>query len=160
MIKRATCTWITFHRSTWIINLSFQAHWLIRPMPSCKNPTPSFILQHVSHREYTELTMYEGSDAPLGKKGIHSRDPPDLGQDWIRKFSFLEIWRNICILLLSSCHTLMCCIKCFLWPCMSCLTFSKQPQHLHNDIAPLFTCFLPSLTQHLCEGWWRPPQWS
>lgn len=122
------------------------------PLASCKNLTPPFILRHVSHREYTELTMYEGSDAPLGNLGIHSRDPPDLGREWILEYvNFPSLkFGEICVFLLSSCHTPMCYIKCFLWPCMSWLTFSKQPQHLHNNIAPPFTYFLPSLTQHLC----------
>lgn len=52
MIEQATCTWITFHRSTWIIKSFFSGPlWLIRPWRAAKKPTASFILRHVSHRE-------------------------------------------------------------------------------------------------------------
>lgn len=82
MIEQATCTWITFHRSTWIIKSFFSGPlWLICPWRAAKKPTASFILQHVSHRENMEVTMYEGYGAPLGNLRIHSGDPPDLGWD-------------------------------------------------------------------------------
>lgn len=58
----------------------FSGSLINTPLTSCKNPTPSFILRQVSHREYTELTMYEGSDAPLGNLGIHS-------WEWIPKYA-------------------------------------------------------------------------
>lgn len=82
MIEQATCTWITSHRSTWIIKSFFSGPlWLIRPWRAAKKPTASFIPRHVSHRENTEVTKSEGSGAPLGNLRIHSGEPPDLGCD-------------------------------------------------------------------------------